>query len=76
MQLRKAKEFYKKGIITGFTAKKENGGWLLLINGTEERVWPLQTVRDDDKVFSTLDSLEKEIERIAGEVSSLIINLK
>lgn len=76
MQIKKAKEYFELGAITGFHAVRDPvqpGNWILSITGKEHRDWTLQTAKNETKSFSSMDSLIKEVERIAGRVSSLKI---
>jgi len=77
MKIKQAKEYFELGVITGFSAIKdiEPGGWLLVVEGKDERSWTLQTALGQPKVFSSLDTLVGEIEKIAGAISSLSIRL-
>jgi len=79
MQLKKAKEYYELGIISEFSAvknEKRPGYWLLSIKGKEDRTWTLKTARNEEKDYSSLDSLVNEVERIVGKnIESLPINL-
>lgn len=69
MKLAQAKEYYKLEVLTAFFALPDpatDGGWLLVIEGQKGNSWTLQTALGDPKVYSTLDSLTKDVQRIIG----------
>lgn len=75
MNIKQAKEYFELGIIRGFESVRDpmGTGWLLVIVGKEGRSWTLQTAKGEEKVFSSLDTLMGEVEKIAGRVSSFAI---
>jgi hypothetical protein len=70
MKLAQAREYYELGVLTALFALKDpaSAGWLLVIEGQEGRSWTLQTALGEPKVYATVDSLTKEVERIVGSV--------
>ena len=77
MKIKDAKEYYELGVLIGFDAVRDPmaPGWLLVVSGREGRSWTLETALGGSKVYSTLDSLVVEIERITGRVTSLHVGL-
>jgi hypothetical protein len=76
MNIKKAVEYFDLGMIRGFFSVRESSqgaGWLLVIVGPDDRSWTLKTAKGDDKVFSSLDTLMGEVEKISGRVSSFEI---
>ena len=70
MKLAKAKEYYELDLLTVFTAVKvddQESGWILCIAGKEDRSWTLHTALGKEKVYSTLDSLSADVQRILGD---------
>lgn len=80
MNIKKAKEYFELGVLTGFDAVRDPlkpGNWMLVISGKEGRSWTLHTAlgKGKEKTFASLDTLVGEIEEITGRVSSLSIKL-
>lgn len=75
MNIKQAKEYFELGIIRGFESVRDplSTGWMLVIVGKEGRSWTLETAKGEEKVFSSLDTLMGEVEKIAGRVSSFAI---
>ena len=69
MKLAKAKEYFQLGVITNLSAVSTGfeGGWLLCIE-SESNAWgnTMQTALGQEKVYATLDSLNRDVERIIG----------
>lgn len=69
MKLAKAKEYFELGLITSMSAVNagSEGGWILCIESTSSS-WgnTLQTALGDEKIYATLDSLNRDVERIIG----------
>jgi hypothetical protein len=53
----------------------QGAGWLLVVVGPDGRSWTLKTAKGDDKVFSSLDTLMGEVEKISGRVSCFEISV-
>lgn len=67
MNLKKAREYYADGVITGFESISDPlnpGSWLLVIVGLNERSWTFQTSTGEDRVFSKLETLVGQIKAI------------
>jgi hypothetical protein len=77
MNIKKAVEYFELGLIRGFHTVHEplGAGWLLVIAGPDGRSWTLQTAKGEDKVYSSLDTLIGEVEKISGRVSSFEIHV-
>lgn len=78
MQLKEAIEYFKISEIRGFSAipyPMQAGSWLLELAGREGRTYTMQTARGESKAYSTLDTVAKEVERIAGRISSVQIQV-
>jgi len=80
MDLSKAKDYFALGVVGGFSAHRVpmGKGWHLVIAGRGARSgerWTLETARGELKVFSSLEALVSEVERIAGRVSSLNVTV-
>ena len=70
MKLAKAKEYHELGLLKSFAAVRVDdteAGWLLTIEGPEGRSWTMKTALGQDKVYSTLDTLSTEVQRIFGD---------
>jgi hypothetical protein len=69
MKLAKAKEYFELGVITSMSAVSLGaaGGWILCVE-SKSNAWgnTLQTALGEDKVYATLDSLNRDVERIIG----------
>jgi hypothetical protein len=69
MKLAKAKEYFDLGVITSLSAVSagSEGGWMLCIE-SKSNAWgnTLQTALGEDKIYATLDSLNRDVERIIG----------
>ena len=64
--------------IRGFEAvlyPLQAGSWVLELTGREGRSWMIQTAKGEIKAYSTLDSATKEVERIAGRISRVQIQV-
>jgi hypothetical protein len=78
MNIKKAVEYFDLGMIRSFHSVRESSlgaGWLLVIAGPDGRFWTLQTAKGEDKVYSSLDTLIGEVEKISGRVSSFEIHV-
>ena len=77
MQIKQAKEYFDLGVITAFHAVRDlkPGCWILSIAGRDDRQWTLETARGEVKIFSSLDTLAGEVEKIAGRLSSINFNV-
>lgn len=79
MELKIAKLYYIDQVLIGFHAVRdpENQGWLLCIEGTNDKSWTLQTALGKPKTYSTVESLLADVDRIrgVGQVESLRIGL-
>lgn len=76
MKIKQAREYFELGVITGFDAVRDPlkpGNWLLVISGKEGRSWTLNTAKNEERSFASLDTLIGDIEDITGRVSSLHI---
>lgn len=73
MQIGQLKEYFNLGVVNGFSAQREpmGGGWILLVRGTENRSWNLETKLGKVKIFASLDTLVGQVEQIAGQVHEL-----
>jgi hypothetical protein len=77
MNIKQAREYYDLGVLTKIYLVRDpmTTGWLLVLEGKEERSWTLQTALGAEKVYSSLDSAVVEVERITNRVSSLTIGI-
>ena len=67
MKVNQAKEYYDLGLVTGFDAvKMPERGWSLIVYGPSERSWMLETALGKEKVYSTFEAVNLEINRITG----------
>jgi len=69
MNLKQAKDYYEHNIIKALTAVAVDGnsGWLLLLETTgKDEGYTLQTALGKDKLYTSLDSLNRDVERILG----------
>lgn len=69
MKIAKAKEYFELGLLKSFAAVRVDDpeGWMLTIEGPESRSWVMKTALGQDKVYSTLDTLSTEVQRIFGD---------
>jgi len=79
MNLARAKEYYKLGTLTEFTAvpcrddDDKTEGWMLVMQGTsptgEVCSWTLETALHRPKIYATLQSLSADAMRTMGETA-------
>ena len=75
MNIQAANTFFNLGVIYSFTvvrAPMSDGCWMITGNGKMGQ-FTITTVLDAHKCYSSLDSVVKDIERITGRVSSLVV---
>ena len=69
MKLAKAKEYFELGVITSMQAVNlgSAGFWMLVLE-SKSNSWgnTLETALGEVKVYATLDSLNRDVERIMG----------
>jgi len=73
MKLSQAKEYFELHLVVGFEVLLEpmqEGCYYLLVKGTVERSWVLDTAMGQRKVYSSADSVLRDISRITGRQSS------
>ena len=78
MKLAKAKEYYGLGLVVAFTTVPCEGGWLLTIETTTrdgDYGHVMETALGEQKVYSTLDSLDRDLVRIVGSRQSWSLRL-
>jgi hypothetical protein len=77
MNIKQAREYYDLNVLTGFEILRDpmTKGWLLMVIGKEDRSWTLETALGKPKVYSSIDSIVTEVERIVNKVSGVSIRL-
>lgn len=70
MKLAQAKEYYEMGILKSFGALKDplTDGWLLAVEIQDGRSWTMHTALGEPKVYASMDSITKEVDRIIGMI--------
>ncbi len=74
MILKQARDYYQLGVITFLNIDKVGSGWVLVVdlkNGTSSTI---QTVRNKEKIYKTLDALYIDVQTITGTSPSIIID--
>lgn len=74
MNLAKAKEYFHYDIIKSLSAVSVDGGsgWLLLVETKgKETGYTMQTAIGKDKLYTSLDSLNRDVQRIIGSVPEI-----
>ena len=68
MKLQKATEYASLDLLDAFTAVPVEGGYLLALDhrGETRQGTVLETAQGKEKLYSTLDSLNNDVERITG----------
>lgn len=77
MKIKQLKEYYELGILTGFNVIKDpiQPGWLMVIEGKDDRSWTLETALGKPKSFASLDTLAAELESVVGTLGALTMRL-
>ena len=79
MKLSQAKEYFDLHLVTGFDVLLEpmqEGCYYLLVKGTVERSWVLDTALGQRKVYASSDSVLRDINRITGrKVSGFTVHI-
>lgn len=77
MKIKQLKEYYELGILTGFSVIKDpvQPGWLMVIEGKDDRSWTLETALGKPKSFASLDTLVGELEGVVGTLGALSMRL-
>lgn len=71
MKLAKLKEYYSLGLIDGVSAVPTDGGWLLCVDSKSNPYGlTVKTALGEEKVYSTLDSLDRDVQRVTGSPQS------
>lgn len=77
MKIDKAKDYFKIGEITKIRIDRAVlvDGWIIVLCMRHETESILQTSLGKNKIFSSLDSVVSEVERIAGRVTYFYVGV-